>query len=259
MLRLLVPAQTPSRKHESRARPGYLRDGRGREMDLNSQLESMKSEYIEEDVSLVRDSADTERSLSLSLISGPEMIERFSLHNQQLFTPSIHSAFHPPRFSAFNLVRTFPAPARPETQTNSNDELAEVETNKRKSSVKNSGSCKKTKEKCKQTEPAEAAGEQNIMITVKISLIVHSLVKLCNFACKLIPSPVPRRCTKWLLSLFCNSLTVRLVCLIVSVIQANRESPVRCAATPRSRTFTTGGCAATPARPSSGESSTHTR
>ena len=140
-------------------------------MELNSQLESMKSEYIEEDVSLVRDSAGTERSLSLSLISGPEMIERFSLHNQQLFSPSLHSAFHPPRFSAFNLVRTFPAPARPETLTNREEgqegpgslhspESAEAETNKRKSSVKNSGSCKKPKEKCtgKQTTPEDAVG-----------------------------------------------------------------------------------------------------
>ena len=172
MLRLLVPAQTPSRKHQARDRAEYLRDGRGREMDLNSQLESMKSEYIEEDVSLVRDSAGTERGLSLSLISGPEMIERFSLHNQQLFSPSLHSAFHPPRFSAFNLVRTFPAMARPDTQNNREErgeegpeslhspESAEAETNKRKSSVKNSGSCKKPKEKCtgKQTTPEDAVG-----------------------------------------------------------------------------------------------------
>ena len=137
-------------------------------MDFNSQLESMKSEYIEEDVSLVRDSAATERGLPLSLMRGPGMMSRFSLENPQLFSPSLHSAFHPPRFSAFTLVRTFPAPPRPETETSSNagpvslqsPDYAETETNKRKSSVKNSGSCKKTKEKCsgKQTTPEEAVG-----------------------------------------------------------------------------------------------------
>ena len=161
-------------------------------MDLNSQLESMKSEYIEEDVSLVRDSADTQRSLSLLLISGPEMIERFSLHNQQLFTPSIHSAFHPPRFSAFNLVRTFPAPARPETQTNSNEELAEVETNKRKSSVKNSGSCKKPKEKCtgKQTTPEDAVGlyleyvDYDIMIPFIVQIFYDQAFHANLFLCR---------------------------------------------------------------------------
>ena len=131
-------------------------------MDLSSSLERMKSE----DVSLVRDSGETDR-LSLSLISGPEMIQRFSRHNQQLFTSSLHSAFHPPRFSAFNLVGTFPAPARPDAPSESTEspglyspEQAEAESNKRKSSVKNSGSCKKTREKStgKQTTSEEAVG-----------------------------------------------------------------------------------------------------
>ena len=133
-------------------------------MDLNRELERLKSE----DASLVRDSGETERSLSLSLISGPEMFQRFSRHNQQLFTSSLHSAFHPPRFSAFNLVGTFPATARSDIPTDSSEgpgslyssEYAEAETNKRKSSVKNSGSCKKTREKSsvKQTTPDETGG-----------------------------------------------------------------------------------------------------
>ena len=127
-------------------------------MDLNRELERLKSE----DVSLVRDSGETERSLSL--ISSPEMIQRFSRHNQQLFTSSLHSAFHPPRFSAFNLVGTFPPPARPDISEGPgslySSEYAEAETNKRKSSVKNSGSCKKTREKSsgKQTTPEETVG-----------------------------------------------------------------------------------------------------
>ena len=137
-------------------------------MDLNSKLVRMKSE----DISVVRDSVQTEPSLSLSLISSPEMIERFSQHNQQLFTSSFHSAFHPPRFSAFSLVRAMPAPGsssegpgglpRPEQSETS-------ETNKRKSSVKSSGSCKKTREKIggKQTTAEETVGVELFFI-VKI-------------------------------------------------------------------------------------------
>ena len=132
-------------------------------MDLNSKLVRMKSE----DISLVRDSAHTEPSLSLSLISSPEMIERFSQHSQQLFTSPFHSAFHPPRFSAFSLVRALPAPGSssevpgslPRSEQSENETS---ETNKRKSSGKSSGSCKKTREKTggKQTTGEETVGSE---------------------------------------------------------------------------------------------------
>ena len=102
---------------------------------------------LEEDVRMMtRDSPEQARSYSLSLFSDPEMLQRFSQQNAQLFSSSqlTPSAFHPPgqTFPAFSLVSLQahqPLPLHPQP--------SQVETNKRKSSAKSTESSKKTREK----------------------------------------------------------------------------------------------------------------